>query len=508
MVRTFTIENAGTGNLTVSSITMSGADATMFTVGGISFPATISGSGGSTTFTVTFAPTSAGLKTATVNVANNDCDEANYDFGVQGTGVTDPCASDQTGPTIVPKNATVYLDANGNASIVPADVIQSLSDNCTATGNIILGVSPNTFNCTNISSGTSPGPDQQAYKSATNQGNQEYYGEIGLEFSVNNSNGIIIKQLGAFDHQGNGLNGTQTGGGIRVAVFRKSDQSIVPGLDVTITGTGDHYISNFRTKDLASPVTLVPGIYVLLAKGYNPAELNGNILLGGSPYPAGDNGGGAVSFLSTAHWGDNTSSGFSYPNLSADLGPNTFLAGTFVFTTAAAAMNTVTITAEDTQGNVSQVNAQVNVVDNTGPTITPKNITVFLDQSGHATIQPSDVIQDVTDNCQVNTSSYTVSPNSFDCSNAASPGPNHQSYSSNTTMGNQAFAGELGLEFTVNAPGGIVVNHLGAFDHQGDGISPSGGIRVAIFRKSDQSIVSGLDALVAGNSNRMRLISD
>ena len=35
MVRTFTIENTGTGNLTVGAITMSGADAALFTVGAL-----------------------------------------------------------------------------------------------------------------------------------------------------------------------------------------------------------------------------------------------------------------------------------------------------------------------------------------------------------------------------------------------------------------------------------------------------------------------------------------
>src|SRR5205823_1352918 len=98
--------------------------------------------------------------------------------------------------------------------------------------------------------------------------------------------------------------------------------------------------------------------------------------------------------------------------------------------------------------------------DNIPPTITSKNVTVYLDATGHATIQPSDVIQSVTDNCGVNNSSFTVSPNSFTCANAGTgggggTGTNHQAYVSNTSTGNQFFVGELGLEFRVNAPGGI-----------------------------------------------------
>ncbi len=87
IVRTFTIANSGTNALTIGAgaITVSGTDASMFVVGGITLPASISAAG-STTVTVTFTPTSAGLKTATVNVANNDCDENPYNFAVQGTG--------------------------------------------------------------------------------------------------------------------------------------------------------------------------------------------------------------------------------------------------------------------------------------------------------------------------------------------------------------------------------------------------------------------------------------
>src|SRR5207237_8243417 len=41
-----------------------------------------------------------------------------------------PCAFDNTPPALVTKNKTVNLDATGHASIIPADVIQTLNDNC------------------------------------------------------------------------------------------------------------------------------------------------------------------------------------------------------------------------------------------------------------------------------------------------------------------------------------------------------------------------------------------
>ena len=83
LIRTYTIENTGNTSLTVSGITISGTHSLLFTLGGISFP-TIIEAENSATFTITFTPTSSGLKTATVTITNNDVDEGIYDFAIQG----------------------------------------------------------------------------------------------------------------------------------------------------------------------------------------------------------------------------------------------------------------------------------------------------------------------------------------------------------------------------------------------------------------------------------------
>ncbi|MBL7999317.1 MAG: choice-of-anchor D domain-containing protein, partial [Candidatus Kapabacteria bacterium] len=83
LARTFTIQNTGTSDLTVSGISVGGTNATEFVVSGITFPATIT-QGTSTTFIVTFTPTANGTRTATISIANNDCDEAPYTFTVSG----------------------------------------------------------------------------------------------------------------------------------------------------------------------------------------------------------------------------------------------------------------------------------------------------------------------------------------------------------------------------------------------------------------------------------------
>ncbi len=89
---TFTIKNTGIADLHVDPITFSGTDAAMFSV--TDQPAsTVSAVTGSTTFTVRFAPTSAGLKTATLSIANNDADENPFEITIFGTGESGDIAS-------------------------------------------------------------------------------------------------------------------------------------------------------------------------------------------------------------------------------------------------------------------------------------------------------------------------------------------------------------------------------------------------------------------------------
>ena len=329
------------------------------------------------------------------------------------------------------KDITVNLNSTGNASIQPTDVLQSLKNNCgidvtTST----LQVSPSTFTCADIAGSAAP---HQAYTSNSSTGNDDYLGELGLKFSVNSASGVVINKLGAFDHQNNGITGTQNGG-VRVAIFNAGTQSIVPGLDVTISGGADALVNNYRMRSI-TPVTLPQGSYVMVVKGYQPGELFSNRHLSGPLNPTGDNAAGALSFLNTIYYGPNTASGFSFPNGNQDAGnPNEYVGGTFSYSSS----------------------------DGTSSTPEP-----------------------------------------------------HQAYTSNSSTGNDDYLGELGLKFSVNSASGVVINKLGAFDHQNNGITgtQNGGVRVAIFNAATQSIVPGLDVIISGgadllvNNYRIRSIS-
>ncbi|MEM7111260.1 MAG: choice-of-anchor D domain-containing protein [Chloroflexota bacterium] len=87
LVTTFTIENTGTADLTLSGsplVGVSGTNASEFVV--TTAPTSPVAASGSTTFQVTFTPTAGGVRSATISIANTDSDENPYTFAIQGTG--------------------------------------------------------------------------------------------------------------------------------------------------------------------------------------------------------------------------------------------------------------------------------------------------------------------------------------------------------------------------------------------------------------------------------------
>lgn len=109
--KTFVIENTGGTNLTIGAITFSGTHAGDFSV--TTPPSATVAPCGSTSFVVTFTRVAAGVRTATIRIANNDSDENPYDFALTATGVA-------AGPEI---------DIFGNGvAIVDGDTTPSVAD--------------------------------------------------------------------------------------------------------------------------------------------------------------------------------------------------------------------------------------------------------------------------------------------------------------------------------------------------------------------------------------------
>jgi len=83
VTRDITIRNAGTGALELSSVGLSGTHASDYAVTGA--PATVA-AGDTATFQVSFAPSAAGARGATLTINNSDCDELAFDFPLLGCG--------------------------------------------------------------------------------------------------------------------------------------------------------------------------------------------------------------------------------------------------------------------------------------------------------------------------------------------------------------------------------------------------------------------------------------
>lgn len=89
LTRTFTIQNSGTGSLSLIGVPkVQIAGSSDFTV--VTQPVSpLAASGGTTTFQIKFDPSSAGPRAATVIISNNDANEGSYQFAIQGNGVAD-----------------------------------------------------------------------------------------------------------------------------------------------------------------------------------------------------------------------------------------------------------------------------------------------------------------------------------------------------------------------------------------------------------------------------------
>jgi hypothetical protein len=238
--RTFTIQNVGTGDLEVSGSSLTGGDASQFSITQGSAPFTVA-PGATHNLVVRFAPTSGGTKTTTLRLISDDPDESPLDVALSGVGTTAPDIS-------VAPTSHNYGNVNVGSSVTNTFTVSN-----TGTGNLVVGASTLTgadaaaFAIVNGQSGftlapgaTSPievsfSPSTQGAKSAT----------LSIPSNDPNENPLLIALTGG---------GTSGGGGSTTPTFAEVREGGAASSDTVTTtmnllgATGDVYLAAVSSK--------------------------------------------------------------------------------------------------------------------------------------------------------------------------------------------------------------------------------------------------------------------
>jgi hypothetical protein len=121
---TYGAQLTGTSALDVSSISVTGGNASNFALNTTGMSTSIP-AGGSTTFTLTFTPSATGSRLSTLRVLSNDSDEATYDIALTGTGIAAPSVASPTSTSISLMAATLGGNVlnNGGSAIIERGIV-------------------------------------------------------------------------------------------------------------------------------------------------------------------------------------------------------------------------------------------------------------------------------------------------------------------------------------------------------------------------------------------------
>ncbi len=308
-------------------------------------------------------------------------------------------------------------------------------------------------------------------------GNQAFGGTLGMDFDAEAD--IDITHLGVFDDGSDGLNLT-----ITARLFDRDSQAELASAVFTPEDAGE-LIGGSRFKELAEPVSVPAGFHGLIAaSGYGEGETLVN--RGVVPGVTTDSHGCLIAFVGTGRWGVDPA---LFPdNVNSSFVANPFGAGTFQFGPAETAPpipgapTDLTATADvdgialswlaPTDGDADPVGYNVY---RTLPASAGEMVRLNVDLVADTAMLVSDVLAGV-ESCFV---VRAVGPTDLEGESSneacavvttdAEPILATIAYQvPEGTMGNQDFAGAVGMDFEVRRD--IVVSRLGVFDDGSDGL--------------------------------------
>jgi hypothetical protein len=305
--------------------------------------------------------------------------------------VVDPIAPVITVKSIVaPKN----LDANGIALISLTDVVQDITDNCTASSLIAVTYSPVSVNCTQVGSVT---VTINAVDASGNATTATKVIEVRDQLAPVLVTKTYTLALNAF---GNGqitstnvINSLTDNCGTPTVTLSKTN------FDCTNLGVNSVVVTavdaNGNSVSSSAAVTVVDNTAPVLTTPSTPVVI-------------------ALSASGTASLAQNA----VVVSTSDNCSPVTVVYSPSVFNCTNVGNNTVTVTATDASNNVTTANVSVTVQDVTAPVINVVSaaVTKQLSAAGSVNILLSDVMTSATDNCTASSAiTVTYTPSVVNC---------------------------------------------------------------------------------------------
>ncbi|MEY5049270.1 MAG: hypothetical protein RLZZ175_2629 [Bacteroidota bacterium] len=293
---------------------------------------------------------------------------------------------DNIKPVVIVKNVTLPLDANGNAILTVSDVNNGSNDAC---GIDSISISKSTFDCSNV------GANNVVLTVVDKNGNTNSATAIvnvidsiapvakvqnkTLYLNASGNASISVEDLN---------NGSSDACGIDSITLSKYhfDCSNVGANNVVLTVVD----KNGNTNSATAIVTVIDSVAPVAKVQNKTLYLNAS--------------GNASISVEDLNNGSSDACGIDSITLSK-----------YNFDCSNVGANNVVLTAFDKNGNTNSATAIVTVIDTIVPNVLANNLTLFLNESGNASISVSDVNNGSNDACGID--SISISKSNFDCSN-------------------------------------------------------------------------------------------
>ena len=328
------------------------------------------------------------------NIASSSLSQTNFDCTEVGSNLTQLSFTDASGnttsttiditvvdsikPQLATQNVTVYLDNNGDASVTANQIDNGTSDNC---GIDLLSIDQNVFDCSHIGSNTIN------FTALDVNGNTASKTVTVTVLDTVAPQVLVTPDTLYLDATGNATltvasinNGSSDNCGITSLALSSTDfncNNIGPNL-ITLTATD----GSGNVTAQSTTVTILDTL--------SPQVITQNISL------SLNNSGNAS--LTAAQIDNGSSDNCNILSRTIDLSS---------FDCSDLGTNTVTLTVQDVNGNTATETATVTITDAIVPNVVSQAATIFIDPSGNAVLNKSQITNSLADNCGVD-SSYIV----------------------------------------------------------------------------------------------------